>query len=83
MNEVLVLKRTNSDADDGMFACYQGVTDGYGEESIAVFWEGNRAKGFLCSFLREVNKSLDEYRSTEEVIEDFLRYCQNAKVIGE
>ena len=66
MNEILILKRTNSDPDDGMFSCYQGVVNGYGEEGIGTFWEGSRADRFIGGFLRKVNKSVDEYSSTEE-----------------
>jgi hypothetical protein len=83
MNEILVLKRTEPEEDGMIFSCYNGVTRQDGPESKAEFWEGSRANYFIRSFLRKVNKSVDEYGSTEEVIRDFLRYCKDVKIIGE
>jgi len=77
MNEVLLLKRTKQDADDGMFACFCGVIncEDY-QEDIATFGEQRKAENFVHSFLRRTNKSVSDYDSTEEVITDFLNYCQ-------
>jgi len=33
--------------------------------------------GLIESFLKETNKAVGEYESTEEIIKDFLRYCNN------
>ena len=76
MNEILVLKRTGNDADDSMFSCYTGTCSGSpATDNISVFWDGRRIDGFVGSYLRKTGKSVDEYESTEEVIRDFLSYC--------
>lgn len=82
MNEVLILERTKPDSDDGMFGCYTGTINGWGEPNLATFGEQRRADWFIKSFLRKTNKSVGEYSSTEEVIVDFLDYCMSTEVEG-
>ena len=83
MNEILVLKRTSNDADDGMFSCCCGVMrcSDY-KEVETVFGEQRRADNFVKSYLRKTGKSVTDYGSTEEVINDFLNYCQMMELEG-
>lgn len=76
MNEVLVLERI-ADPDDGMFSCYTGTINGNGVKSIATFWEGRRLDGLIKAFLRKTGKAINEYKSTEEVLNSFIEYCTN------
>lgn len=80
MNEVLVLER-KGDPDDGMFSCFTGTIEcAKYTKNIATFWEGRRAYKLIKGFLRKKGKSVREYLSTEEVLNDFLEYCYEAKL---
>jgi len=67
-----------------MMACSHetGTINGYGESKIETFGEQRRASEFINAYLRKTGKSVSEYGSTEEVLNDFLSFLEHLEVGG-